>query len=36
MMRQAGRYQKAYRDLAKRHPDFRERWVGVWVWWGRA
>eukprot|EP00891_Asterochloris_glomerata_P002777 jgi/Astpho2/2777/fgenesh1_pm.00050_%23_18_t len=25
MMRQAGRYQKAYRDLAKRHPSFRER-----------
>lgn len=25
MMRQAGRYQKAYRDLALRHPSFRER-----------
>lgn len=25
MMRQAGRYQKAYRDLATRHPSFRER-----------
>jgi uroporphyrinogen decarboxylase len=25
MMRQAGRYQKAYRDLAKRHPSFRDR-----------
>ncbi|KAK9842334.1 hypothetical protein WJX81_007313 [Elliptochloris bilobata] len=25
MMRQAGRYQKAYRDLAERHPTFRER-----------
>ena len=25
MMRQAGRYQKAYRDLAKKHPSFRER-----------
>ena len=25
MMRQAGRYQKAYRDLAARHPSFRER-----------
>jgi len=25
MMRQAGRYQAAYRDLAKRHPSFRER-----------
>jgi uroporphyrinogen-III decarboxylase len=25
MMRQAGRYQKAYRDLAKKHPGFRER-----------
>lgn len=24
-MRQAGRYQKAYRDLALRHPSFRER-----------
>lgn len=25
MMRQAGRYQKAYRDLAAKHPSFRER-----------
>mmetsp|Transcript_13005 Transcript_13005/g.47528 ORF Transcript_13005/g.47528 Transcript_13005/m.47528 type:complete len:390 (-) Transcript_13005:1964-3133(-) len=25
MMRQAGRYQKAYRDLAEKHPSFRER-----------
>lgn len=25
MMRQAGRYQKAYRDLAKKFPSFRER-----------
>ena len=25
MMRQAGRYQKAYRDLALKHPSFRER-----------
>ena len=25
MMRQAGRYQKTYRDLAKKHPSFRER-----------
>jgi len=25
MMRQAGRYQKAYRDLAARHPSFRAR-----------
>lgn len=25
MMRQAGRYQKSYRDLAKKHPSFRER-----------
>lgn len=25
MMRQAGRYQKAYRELAIRHPSFRER-----------
>eukprot|EP00899_Mesostigma_viride_P013057 jgi/Mesvir1/21752/Mv04157-RA.1 len=25
MMRQAGRYQKVYRDLAKKHPSFRER-----------
>lgn len=25
MMRQAGRYQKSYRDLATRHPSFRER-----------
>eukprot|EP00898_Chlorokybus_atmophyticus_P007629 jgi/Chlat1/7868/Chrsp66S07294 len=25
MMRQAGRYQQAYRDLAERHPSFRER-----------
>ena len=25
MMRQAGRYQKAYRDLATRHPSFRAR-----------
>ncbi|MEW5307141.1 MAG: hypothetical protein WDW36_009555 [Sanguina aurantia] len=25
MMRQAGRFQKSYRDLAKRHPSFRER-----------
>lgn len=25
MMRQAGRYQKAYRDLASKHPSFRER-----------
>lgn len=25
MMRQAGRYQKAYRDLATKHPSFRER-----------
>ncbi|KAL0051239.1 hypothetical protein WJX82_004213 [Trebouxia sp. C0006] len=25
MMRQAGRYQQAYRDLAKKHPSFRER-----------
>jgi len=25
MMRQAGRYQKSYRDLALKHPDFRER-----------
>ena len=24
-MRQAGRYQKAYRDLALKHPSFRER-----------
>jgi len=24
-MRQAGRYQKAYRDLAQKHPSFRER-----------
>ena len=25
MMRQAGRYQKAYRDLAEKHPSFRDR-----------
>ncbi|KXZ50293.1 hypothetical protein GPECTOR_17g932 [Gonium pectorale] len=25
MMRQAGRYQKVYRELAKKHPSFRER-----------
>lgn len=25
MMRQAGRYQQSYRELAKRHPSFRER-----------
>ncbi|KAL6754000.1 Uroporphyrinogen decarboxylase [Haematococcus lacustris] len=25
MMRQAGRYQKSYRELAKKHPGFRER-----------
>jgi hypothetical protein len=25
MMRQAGRYQQAYRDLAQKHPSFRER-----------
>ena len=25
MMRQAGRYQKAYRELTKKHPDFRTR-----------
>mmetsp|Transcript_37395 Transcript_37395/g.94355 ORF Transcript_37395/g.94355 Transcript_37395/m.94355 type:complete len:390 (-) Transcript_37395:811-1980(-) len=25
MMRQAGRYQKSYRELAKKHPSFRER-----------
>ncbi|GLC41449.1 Uroporphyrinogen decarboxylase 2, chloroplastic [Pleodorina starrii] len=25
MMRQAGRYQKTYRELAKKHPSFRER-----------
>merc|ERR1712224_519700 len=25
MMRQAGRYQKEYRDLAKKYPSFRER-----------
>jgi uroporphyrinogen decarboxylase len=25
MMRQAGRYQKAYRDLALKHPSFRQR-----------
>ena len=25
MMRQAGRYQKAYRDLAEKYPSFRER-----------
>lgn len=25
MMRQAGRYQKAYRDLASKYPSFRER-----------
>eukprot|EP00210_Caulerpa_lentillifera_P007746 g7392.t1 len=25
MMRQAGRYQKGYRELAKKHPSFRER-----------
>lgn len=25
MMRQAGRYQKVYRDLALKHPSFRER-----------
>jgi len=25
MMRQAGRYQAAYRELAKKHPSFRER-----------
>jgi len=25
MMRQAGRYQKAYRNLSKKHPGFRER-----------
>eukprot|EP01025_Chloroclados_australasicus_P059044 TRINITY_DN7454_c0_g1_i3.p1 TRINITY_DN7454_c0_g1~~TRINITY_DN7454_c0_g1_i3.p1 ORF type:complete len:399 (-),score=23.75 TRINITY_DN7454_c0_g1_i3:465-1661(-) len=25
MMRQAGRYQKVYRDLAEKHPSFRER-----------
>ena len=25
MMRQAGRYQQAYRDLALKHPSFRER-----------
>jgi hypothetical protein len=25
MMRQAGRYQKAYRDLAAKHPSFRQR-----------
>eukprot|EP00892_Ulva_mutabilis_P007545 jgi/Ulvmu1/5162/UM021_0179.1 len=25
MMRQAGRYQQAYRDLAAKHPSFRER-----------
>eukprot|EP00271_Cylindrocystis_brebissonii_P012970 TRINITY_DN3249_c0_g1_i1.p1 TRINITY_DN3249_c0_g1~~TRINITY_DN3249_c0_g1_i1.p1 ORF type:complete len:453 (+),score=104.85 TRINITY_DN3249_c0_g1_i1:56-1414(+) len=25
MMRQAGRYQAVYRDLARRHPSFRER-----------
>ena len=25
MMRQAGRYQKAYRDLALKHPSFRDR-----------
>ena len=25
MMRQAGRYQKVYRDLAQKHPDFRTR-----------
>jgi uroporphyrinogen decarboxylase len=24
-MRQAGRYQKVYRDLALKHPSFRER-----------
>lgn len=25
MMRQAGRYQKVYQDLCKKHPTFRER-----------
>lgn len=25
MMRQAGRYQKAYRDLTEKYPGFRER-----------
>ena len=25
VMRQAGRYQKAYRDLAAKHPSFRQR-----------
>ena len=25
MMRQAGRYMQTYRDLAKKHPGFRER-----------
>ena len=25
MMRQAGRYMQVYRDLAEKHPSFRER-----------